>query len=170
MLHMHDKLKLQHLQHWLSLLNDAGSESELFVSTSASEHVSDLRMKVVLRFAPSTIWHPTSGCGPSGRHSVSAKQFPLFDLLNSLLLIFFMYTHGPVHRVLLLGTFGHSLGWPSMLVSLCCCPVCRHLWPSPMQCLQLQLLVVKLRLCRYPSCCGLRLASLRLLGLLQIDW
>ena len=54
MLHMHDQLKL-HLQHWLSLINTAGCESELFESTLASEHVSELRMKVVSRFAPSTM-------------------------------------------------------------------------------------------------------------------
>ena len=55
MLHMHDQLKLQHLQLWLSVLHDAGPESELFVSTSDSAHASELRMKAVSRFAPSTM-------------------------------------------------------------------------------------------------------------------
>ena len=55
MLHMHDQLKLQHLQLWLSVLHDAGPESELFVTTSDSAHASELRMKAVSRFAPSTM-------------------------------------------------------------------------------------------------------------------
>ena len=129
MLHMHDKLKLQHLQHWLSLLNDAGSESELFVSTSASEHVSDLRMKVVSRFAPSTIWHPTSGCGPSGRHFVIAKLSRLSDRLNLRWSISFMYTLEPVLKVWLQGTFVHSLGWLSTRAYLFFCHACRPLGP-----------------------------------------
>ena len=53
-----DQLKLQHLQLWLSVLHNVGAESDLFVFHLGQ---CELRMKAVLRFAPSTWPHANVG-------------------------------------------------------------------------------------------------------------